>query len=479
MNPEIKKMYIKIEKDLENWEIHHALREIIANALDEQSQTDTQDIDIFQDKKGNWHIKDFGRGIKPEDFNQKMDGRKKSNLNLIGDLGVGLKNALAIFNRNNIKVVIKSRYGLYTLGKSSREHMKQVITLIRIVASQHTGFLGTEFILTGISDKDMKRARDLFLKYNKTFVMDSTPAGQILKKDTDQAVIYVHGVKVAAEANFLFSYNITSTDRSMWKDRYREQPDIPRSAYVDGIRNILVASSNENIAQALLRDLSYYDQGTSRDELRWLDVQVHAIKIANSFSKVIFLTPEDQDNFAEFMDKARQDGYDFIPIPSILKRRIQHTQDATGAPIRNFEEFYKAYQKSFRFAFVEPKNLTPAEREIFEKTPAVFNLLGGKPQEVKQVKISEKMRKDIEGQETAGLWDANTETIIIKRSQLASIEAYTGTLLHEISRAVSRAEDRGPGFERNLTALLGSLASQLIQDPPTCPKANFLQKLTK
>lgn len=479
MNPEIKKMYIKIEKDLENWEIYHALREIIANALDEQFLTDTQDIDIFQDKKGNWHIKDFGRGIKPEDFTRKEDGETNSSPNLIGNLGAGLKNALAIFNRNNIKVVIKSRYGLYTIGKSAREHMKQVITLICIFASQNTSFLGTEFILTGISDKDMERARNLFLKYTKTFVMDNTPAGQILKKNTDQAAIYVRGVKVAEEANFLFSYNITLTDSNILKDLYREQPNIARNAYVDSIRNILVSSSNQKIAKALLKDLSYYEQGTNHDELRWLDVQVNAIKIVNSFSKVIFLTPEDQENFAEFMDKARQDGYDFIPIPSILKRRIQHTQDVTGAPIRNFEEFYKLYQKSFRFAFIEPKNLMPAERGIFEKTTVVFNLLGGKPHAVKQVKISEKMRKDIEGQKTVGLWDSNTGTIIIKRSQLASIEAYAGTLLHEISHAVSGAEDRSRSFEQKLTNLLGALASQLIQDPPTCPKANFLQKLTK
>ena len=34
------------EKILENWEAYHAVREIIANALDEQKLTGTKDISI-------------------------------------------------------------------------------------------------------------------------------------------------------------------------------------------------------------------------------------------------------------------------------------------------------------------------------------------------------------------------------------------------------------------------------------------------
>lgn len=35
-----------IEKILENWEVYHAVREIIANALDEQKLTETKEIYI-------------------------------------------------------------------------------------------------------------------------------------------------------------------------------------------------------------------------------------------------------------------------------------------------------------------------------------------------------------------------------------------------------------------------------------------------
>ena len=40
---------LNVEKVLENWTVAHAIREVIANALDEQVLTGTRDIEIYQD----------------------------------------------------------------------------------------------------------------------------------------------------------------------------------------------------------------------------------------------------------------------------------------------------------------------------------------------------------------------------------------------------------------------------------------------
>lgn len=50
---EAKKFDLNIEQVLEHWEIHHAIREVIANAIDEQRLTNTKEIEIFKDKTGN------------------------------------------------------------------------------------------------------------------------------------------------------------------------------------------------------------------------------------------------------------------------------------------------------------------------------------------------------------------------------------------------------------------------------------------
>ena len=48
---------LNIERVLENWTVPHALREVIANALDEQALTGTPEPQIFEDAEGRWHVR--------------------------------------------------------------------------------------------------------------------------------------------------------------------------------------------------------------------------------------------------------------------------------------------------------------------------------------------------------------------------------------------------------------------------------------
>ena len=483
MNPEIKKINLEINRNLENWKVYHALREIIANALDEQYVTGTKDIDIFEDEKHNWHIRDFGRGIKREYFSQAGSSEKLSNPKLIGKLGIGLQEALATFEHNNVKVIIKSRYGLFALGKSIQDASKKILPLIYIYPPKNTTFLGTEFIFKGISNKDIEQAKNLFLKFSKAFVLENTDVGQVIRKNSNLAAIYINGVKIAEENNFLFSYNITSLNSKILKVMRHERPNVGRSAYTDRVRAILVSCSNQEVAQQLINDLSQYAQGTNHDELRWLDVQENAVKILNPFSKVIFLTSDELENCSKLIDKAQADGYEFINIPGNLKQHINGANDITGTPIRDIEEFYNEYKRKFRYCFVDPQNLFPEERQIFNMTPVIFDLLGGKPALVQEIKISENMIKELDNdQEATGVWDPLTKIIIIKRSELQNIKKYAGTLLHQLSHAISGDPDEGRRFETELTRILGGLTAHLIerkQLPEKIKKTRFWHNFFK
>ena len=116
----VKKFDLNIERILDNWEVYHALREIIANALDEQTITNSQPIKIFFDEEKKLHIKDFGRGIRYEHLTQNENEEKLKHPNLIGKFGVGLKDALATFDRKEIKVLIKSKHNDIILGRSEK-----------------------------------------------------------------------------------------------------------------------------------------------------------------------------------------------------------------------------------------------------------------------------------------------------------------------------------------------------------------------
>src|ERR1051326_3814062 len=103
---------LNIEKILDGWEPRHAIRELIANALDEQVLTACADTRIEGDGLGNCRIRDFGRGLRYEHLTQNENDEKLSQANrVIGKFGVGLKDALATLNRRGIQVRIVSQHG--------------------------------------------------------------------------------------------------------------------------------------------------------------------------------------------------------------------------------------------------------------------------------------------------------------------------------------------------------------------------------
>ena len=77
---------LNIEKVLENWSVAHAIREIIANAIDEQILTQSDDIQIYQDVEGRWHIRDFGRGLQYTHLTQNENEEKLSHPSLLANL---------------------------------------------------------------------------------------------------------------------------------------------------------------------------------------------------------------------------------------------------------------------------------------------------------------------------------------------------------------------------------------------------------
>ncbi len=180
----MKKFDLNIEKVLEDWEIHHAIREVIANALDEQALTNTEEIRIYRDKDDEWHIQDYGRGLKYEHLTQnECDEKLKNPEKVIGKFGVGLKDAFATFDRNNIEITIKSKFNDITLGKSEKTDFEDIITLHALVSEpSDQNFVGTDIILRDISEQDIKIAKSFFLKFSDKRLLEKTKYGSVLDK---------------------------------------------------------------------------------------------------------------------------------------------------------------------------------------------------------------------------------------------------------------------------------------------------------
>jgi hypothetical protein len=453
-----KKFDLNIEKVLEDWETYHAVREIIANALDEQLLTKTKDIEIFQDKQGLWHIKDFGRGLNHKHFTQKENDEKLDNPNLIGKFGVGLKDALAVFDRRGVKVHIKSRFGDVALGKSEKHGFKEIITLHACIsAPSEPKIIGTDFILQGCLPTDVDKGKALFLRFSGEKVLETTEFGEVLSKNGQSSRIYVNGVRVAEEDNFLFSYNITALTAPIKKALNRERTNVGRTAYSERVKSILLSCTGKSIAQVLVDDLKHFETGTLHDELKWSDISVHATKILNS-EKVVFMTPSQLKEEGNCIDAAKKAGCQIVTIPENVADKISGQTDLSGSPINDLSQFKQMLNNSFEFKFVSPSKLSSTERAIYEATPKILALVGGQPSNVEEIKISETMRMETYAfVEAVGLWAS--PNIIIKRTQLESLERYAATLLHEIAHALSGAPDISSEFEQSLTELLGKTGS--------------------
>ncbi len=458
----MKKFDLNIDRMLENWEGFHAVREIIANALDEQILSGTKEIAITRIGEDQWSIRDFGRGLKHEHFTMNENQEKLDHPGLIGKFGVGLKDALATFDRLGIATRIRSKFCDVSFDRSEKHDFSDVITLHACIsAPSDPAFVGTEFILKGCSDEDLDKAKRLFLRFSGEDTLEQTQYGEVLRKAGKVAYIYINGIRVAEEENFLFSYNITSLTAAIKKALNRERTNVGRSAYSDRVKSILLASSSEAVAKPLVDDLGNFGSGTLHDEMKWTDVSVHASKITNAAGNVLFLTDDEIMSAPRFVEEARASGRQIITIPNTVKEKLSGQVDTKGKPIQDLSNFVSQWNESFEFKFLSPEKLDETERSVLDMTDRIAALVGGLPSKVQSVKISETMRPETGSfSEARGLWTGSE--IIIKRSELASLEIYSSVLLHEIAHARSGATDISMGFEQELTSLLGTIASKAL-----------------
>jgi hypothetical protein len=461
---------LNIERVLENWTVAHALREVIANALDEQALTGTAEPQIFEDDAGRWHIRDWGRGLRYEHLTQNENREKLRHPDkVVGKFGVGLKDALATFDRNRITVTIRSRHGEITTGKQAKHGFADIKTLHALIAEPaDPGFAGTEFILYGsaLGAEQVEQAKGLFLRYSGDREVGTTPFGTVLRRESTRtpARIYVNGLRVAEEDNFLFSYNITSPTKALRRALNRERSNVGRGAYTDRVKAILLACEEDDVIAGLVGDLQHYERGTQHDETQWLDVGLHACKQLSARRKVIFLTPIELALARDFVQRAMDDGYETVIVPESIRRKLPGLRDAAGNPIRDLGQYRDEWQQSFHFEFIDPISLSTAEQAVWNTLHQVFAVRGGRPKRVKDVRISATMRL-MEGryQEAVGLWEPEEGVIIVKRDQLTSSDRFAGTVLHELSHALSGAPDVSLEFEDRLTHELGHVAASHLK----------------
>lgn len=469
------------EELLEAWNVSDGVRELIANALDEAALSGTDEPDIFEDDEGGWHIRDYGRGLTHQDLTQGEDEEKLNNPDkVIGKFGVGLKDALAVLYRQGVDVTIHSPHISFTVQQASKAGFEDIETLHAVIRQTEKPELqGTEVILDGCTRRDIEEAKQNFLTYSDATQLEQTRFGDVYEPSGEgDSNIYVTGLKVATEEDFLFSYNITNTTKSIRDALNRERSNVGRTAYTSRIKKILQACESGEVAERLVDDLERVQEGTNHDELSWKPVQIHAARVLNAQAEAMFVTAEEQGQMKDLVDRAKKDGKRIVTVPDSTRKDLRSEQDIEGGEIRDVAVFEEEWQESFEFDWVDDDELTQRERRIWEMKDELLSLVGVED-EVAEVRISETMRNLENGWKAMGLWENANQRIVIKREGLSSKQLFVGLILHEAAHAKGGNTDQTREFEGDLTDFLGITGTIAIDgatasiDPDDNPVSRF------
>lgn len=464
MSEQARKFDLNMEEVLEAWGVADATREVIANALDEQALTDTSEVEIYKDDEGRWHIRDYGRGLRHEHLTQNEDEEKLNDPDkVIGKFGVGLKDALATFHRNGVDVTIHSGHETITVEKAPKTDFENIETLHGLIYPPERDIEGTDVVLDGITEDEIDRAKRNFLRFTEDELLEETKFGEVYATpEGGDSRIYVTGLKVATEDNFLFSYNITKTTKQVRDALNRERSNVGRSAYSERVKDILQECETTDVAQRLVDDFENFTDGTTHDEVGWKPIRLHAVKLLNERDEVVFATVDETHSRVDLLNHAKADGYRVVTVPENIRDEIEDEKDSEGNRIRDVGKYLEEYNDSFEYEWVSEEEMTDSEREVWNRRQDILDLFDQPP--VEEVRVSETIRMTDRGEMANGVWVGGEQRIIIRRQQLNSIRDFASTLLHEVAHPRSGgAPDLSKPFEEALTDLLGEVAASAIE----------------
>ena len=206
----------------------------------------------------------------------------------------------------------------------------------------------------------------------------------------------------------------------------------------------------------LADDIGNVMTGTNKDETGWVDVASYAAGILNQEGNVVFMTPSERAQLTnDQVEVLKQSEKELIMVTDAVFGKI-------SGMVETFATVSDKYRENYKYNFIQYKNLTFDERETFDLTTPIMELISKKySKDAPNIKISETIRIDDLGLVTQGAWDSAENAIIIKRSVLKSKETFAGVLMHEFAHYVSGYTDNTRGFENVLTEMLGFVYNEL------------------
>ena len=268
------------------------------------------------------------------------------------------------FDRHGIAVTIRTRHGDITTGKQAKHGFADIKTLHALIREPRPTLVSlglSSSAATRLARTAVEEAKALFLRY---------AGDEELGVTADRDCASAHGCDRASHESTsmgcgslrkITSCFLTTSPRPL---RHFVVPSTASAAtsaagaYTDRVKTILLACDEDEVIDALVIDLQNYERGTQHDETQWLDVGLHACKQLNARRKVIFLTAFELAYAPDFVQRARDDGYEIMVVPETNPREAaQPARRRSAIPIRDLDRYRDEWQDSFRFTFHRPGRL--------------------------------------------------------------------------------------------------------------------------
>lgn len=475
---------LNLDKVLAFWTQTDALRELVANALDEHIITKRPDAIQIQHLGNVVTVKDLGRGIRPEHFQFKQSQEKLSGETpgVCGIHGGGLKDSLACLYQKGHAVIVKSAHCQMTFGIRPKHDFPQIMSLHGFVLPGIPGMIGTEILINKITPEQLQETKSLFLQLVPQKVLDNNDWGEVLRKQGESANIYINGLLVSQESDYNYSYNITKLNTEIRRRLNRDRNNLGRSAFSAQIANIVRHCTDPSLLNEMQQAFQKRHEEDLGADLRLNEARKFLAALPepeghpHPHGEQKAQIPEQKDHSilgehaGPEMDKSGddeephananpenqdEDGDIKIDQTPIVSLKDPPKKQRPKPPVCTDEETRMGEE-------VPVSQLTSAEREVYKQTEPLLRLLPGIFGH-KRFPIKVVQSITIRGRRCLGGWLPAKQTVAVAREQLRSKADFFATVLHEMLHGVSHHADGTVEFETALTEIMGVLASLAVK----------------
>jgi hypothetical protein len=412
------------------WTVHHAIKEIIANALDTK-----QKVKMTQ-KDGFISIEDGGEGLSKQNL---LFGSTNKDDSQIGMFGEGLKMASLVLARHNRQFKVVTKGFEYEAIIERDTQFNADVLVVYLNASRKRK--GTEISFKG-TEEELATAQNNFLALNKVF------------KEVDKQIyepggnIFINGMFIQ-RIDSVFSYNL-NTKTLLNRDR--------KSVDMDGakiyIKKALQEMTNKaSIEKFLSNKKSHMVEFQVNLSIPSQNRSIWKSVIDKVFPKGCFAMGTEHDGVAQ--DR----GFSLLLN---LGESLYHLLSQCGIK-KSSEMVNLRGDESMVSKKVDPNKLSAKGQKRWKQGLDLFGKLYG-VRLTKKIEIIETFKDGVETDSTWGLYVPATDMIYVLKELVDNVDKHSfdtfmGVLIHEQCHRITQAHDRTREFEMGLSMELGRIAN--------------------